>query len=200
MFLPVMFLPFFSGRALVLLIPGLLQNLLTGNEFQFSGVFQYDGILIAAVFVCSIWGLQYLLDHWPGREKIWQWTLLAAVLIGFMLRSPVKPINFPVELFGENPRWEAFREMIALVPDDAAVAAQTNIVPHLSHREHAHMLGREPMAVDMVLVDAQDSFGFPDTESFQRYIDSYLDSGLYSVIYARDERFAVIVRNGLLEQ
>ncbi len=196
LFLPVAFLPLFSAGALALLIPGLAENLLTTFESQFTGFYQYDSVLIAGIFVGSIYGLKMLLGRWPEKEKIAKYILVAAILIGFIVRSPASPISFPLDLFKPNPHWEAFRQMAQMVPPGASVAAQTNLVPHLTQREHAYMLGTEPFLVDIVLIDGADLSGFTE-ETFQAYADGYMNSGQYN-FKVIDERYFILSKKTVL--
>jgi uncharacterized membrane protein len=195
-FLPLAFLPWLARWALLLFLPGLAQNLLTSFEFQFQGLYQYDAILIPMLWWAGVLGLAWLLVRKPQwAEKVW-WVLLIAIIGSFLLRSPVKPIGFPVELFGTRPRWAAFRQMVQLVPEQASVAAHTNLVPHLSHRQHAYMLGQEPFMVDVVLLDTSDAFGFSNFDEFQSYVDGYVELEEYRVRVIEHD-YAILTRPGL---
>lgn len=196
LFLPVAFLPTLGSLILIVLIPGLLQNLLTFFSFQFSSFYQYDAILVPGIFAASVYGLKYFLTRFPGYRRAMQILLAVLALTGFLLRSPLNPRSFPAKLFGTNERWTAFRQMAAEVPPGVTVAAQTNLIPHLAHRQHAYMLGREPFPADMVLLDLGDSFGFPDGESFQRYLDSYTLTNRYRVKNI-GERYVILLRSDL---
>ncbi|MEK9186606.1 MAG: DUF2079 domain-containing protein, partial [Patescibacteria group bacterium] len=172
LFAPLAFLPLASGWALAMLLPGLAENLLTNFSFQFSGNYQYDSVIIPVMLVCLIYGLKNILSRWPAKEKVVFWILAGAILIAFLVRSPISPINSPWQLLQNRPEWKAYRELVKMVPPEATVAAYTNLVPHLSHREHAYMIGREKQPVEVVIADTADIFGFPSQEAFQKYIDS----------------------------
>src|SRR3989338_6984668 len=58
LFLPVVFLPILAPRELILLIPGLAQNLFTNYAPQFAGAYQYDSALIAGIFIAVVYGLE----------------------------------------------------------------------------------------------------------------------------------------------
>lgn len=198
LFLPVAFLPIFSGLAFLPMVSGLIENLLTNYQHQFSSIYHYDSVLIASIFFASVYGLKKLLEKWPNKEKYIRWLVIAVMLSGYIFRSPVNPVSFPIDLFKTNPHWAAFRQIISLVPKDPniSVAAQTNLVPHFSNREHAYMLGREPFPTDIVLIDGADLFGFKDEQDFQNYVDNYLNSGNYSVRQI-DDRYLILIRNKL---
>ncbi|MDP3729388.1 MAG: DUF2079 domain-containing protein [bacterium] len=180
-FLPVAFLPLLNWRGLILLIPGLLENLLTDFTSQFTGLYQYDSVLVASIFIGVIFGLKTILERWPSKEKLLERIGIAAVVIGFVMHSPVNPFFFPAEIFSTNQRWDAYRALVRAVPAEVPVAAHTNLVPHLANREHIAMLGTEKFIPDIILIDALDGFGFKDSESFQVYVDKYANSGNYEV-------------------
>lgn len=181
LFLPVLFLPLLSWRTLALLIPGLAENLLTDFESQFAGFYQYDAIIIPAIFIGAIYGVKYLAQTKNLPIFKIKWLILAAMLTGYFVRSPVNPVFFPTDLFKSNPRWDAYRQMVKLTPPNVSVSAHTNLTPHLSGRPHIYMLGKEPFPTDYILINAADMFGFADEESFNRYFDDYLNSGNYNL-------------------
>lgn len=196
LFLPFLFLPLFSPRTLVLLVPGLAENLLTSYPPQFSGLYHYDAILIPALFVAALHGLRSVLTRWPKQERFVRWTFVAAVLATFLLRSPIGPRFFPVDYFQTSPKEAAYRNLTKLVPSTVSVAAQTNLVPHLANRKAIHFAGYETELADTVLLDTEDRFGFPSDEDFAAYIEKYRASGKYDS-YIFDDRYVVLLNKKL---
>lgn len=209
LFLPVVFLPFFQWRAWILLIPGLAENLLTNYHFQFSGLYHYDAILIPGIFVGAIYGLNNVILQLRSETKKsvvgepveplrLHWIVLSMAIIVFLIRSPLGLANFPIDYFRDSPIKTAYRNMVRLVPKDksVSVAALTNLVPHLAHRDRIHALGSETGLMDMVLADLQDRFGFKDETEFKTYLENYLKSGLYKG-QLFDDRYLVIIHNKL---
>lgn len=194
LFLPVLFLPFFSWRSLILLFPGLAENLLTNYQFQFSGLYHYDSILIPGIFVGAVYGLQKVITRWPDKEKIIQWTFLGVAVLAFLLRSPIGVFSFPIEYFKPNSQWEAYRQLVKLVPPDLSVAANTNLVPHLAHRQFIYTVGIENGFVDMVIIDGADIFPFKSQEEMQAYIDEHLKTGAYRASLFED-RYLILLNN-----
>lgn len=194
LFLPMAFLPILSWRALILIVPGLLENLLTNYQFQFSGLYHYDAILIPGIFLGTIYGLQTVLNRWPAKEKLVKAVLAGGIALAFVLRSPISPLSFPIQYLKSTPQWEAYRQLVKLVPDGISVAANTHLVPHLTHREHVHAIGSETSLADMVIVDAADLFGFDTPENMQAYIDNYMKTGLYT-IKVFDNRYVILLNN-----
>ncbi|HEY4499512.1 MAG TPA: DUF2079 domain-containing protein [Candidatus Paceibacterota bacterium] len=177
-FLPVAFLPFFSRFAFLLLAPGLLENLLTRYGSQFSGLYQYDAVLIPGVFIGAMYGIYYL-QKYP--KQYLQYLIIGTIITGYLLRSPLNPISFPLEIFQSNPKWDSYRTILQFIPAQASVAAHTNFVPHLAQRKNIFMLGQETLEPDYLLIDATDAFGFKNEVEFNAYFDRYAESGLYEI-------------------
>ncbi len=181
LFLPAAFLPFFSWPSLFLILPGILENVLTNFPSQFSGHYQYDAVIIPGLFIGMISGLEFLSKKWfIGKEKLLGRIVLIAIFAGFLLRSPISPLLFPLDLFAGNPQRSAISELIAKVPVGASIAAPTNFVPHLTGRPEIYLLGTEPYRTGIVLLDGADLSGFADETQFQNYADSYMNSGNYT--------------------
>lgn len=191
LFAPLALLPFAAGRALFLLVPGLLENLLTTNQFQFSTFYQYDAVLIPGLIYCAIYGLRTICEHWPLRARTARIALIVGIGIGFFVRSPINPFTFPFGLFGTNERWQTFREMSRGVPEELSVAAQTNLVPHLAERKAVYQLGMERVFADVVFIDTGDAFGFGDNiEAFDAYVAQYAANPAYEV-FIIGERYMI---------
>jgi hypothetical protein len=56
------------------------------------------------------------------------------------------------------------------------------------------MIGREKQPVEVVIADTADIFGFPNQDAFQKYIDSYINSGTYKAVLF-ENRYLVIIHN-----
>lgn len=192
--IPVIGLPLFSGSAFLLLVPGLLENLLTAYQSQFTGFYQYDALLIPGIFFAAIIGAGNMMRRKPGYSKILHGALIAGMLVGFFTRSPLNPFTFPFNLFGTNERWEVYRGMLndTQMPPDASVTAQTNLLPHLSRREKIYQLGMEHVFADAAFIDTGDQFGFEgNTDAFGAYITQYTKNDAYQTTVYND-RYLVV--------
>jgi uncharacterized membrane protein len=194
LFLPLLFFPLLSWRVLVLIIPGFAENLLTDFSSQFSSIYQYDAVLIGGLFIATVFGIRTALQRLPAYGRHLCYLLLSAAIFVFFLRSPISPFTFPAELFRANPHWEAFREIKAVVPPDASVAAPTNLTPHLVRREHIYQIGYEPFMTDVLIADGADYFGFSSPEALNAHVERYMQSGAYRA-YGFRNRYLVLLRN-----
>ncbi|MBI2175425.1 MAG: DUF2079 domain-containing protein [Parcubacteria group bacterium] len=198
LFLPLAFFPFLSWRALILLVPGLAENLLTDFSSQFSSIYQYDAVLIGGLFIATVFGIRAALQRLPAYGRHLCYLLLAAAIFVFFLRSPISPFTFPAALFRANPHWEAFREIKAIIPADVSVAAPTNLTPHLARREHIYQIGYEPSMTDVLIADGADYFGFSSPEALNAHAERYMQSGAYRA-YGFRNRYLVLLRDGLAQ-
>jgi len=197
-FIPVAFLPFLAPRALILLVPGLAENLLTSYSFQFSNFYQYDAVLIAGMFIATVMGLKTIQNRWPKKEKLAVIVLSIGTLGAFFTNSPINPVTVPKELFKQNADWQTLREIINNIPDNASLTAPTTVVPHVSHRDYIYMINKEPFKTDIVLIDAADSFGFENSEAFQKYVDDYAANEEYTVEVI-DDRYIQFTKKSFSE-
>ncbi|MDO8620096.1 MAG: DUF2079 domain-containing protein [bacterium] len=194
--LPLLFLPLLSWRALILLIPGLAENLLTNYSPQFGSEYHYDALLIPGLFLGAIYGAGFFLSRFPNREKQLRVLFLCAILLGFLVRSPLRPTAFPTDYFRTTPREEAYRNLVRLVPPEVSVSAHTNLVPHLANRAKIYFAGFEPELSDIALLNTEDLFGFASAEAMNIYITRYEKSGQYN-LYVFDDRYVVLVNKKL---
>lgn len=193
---PVALLPILSWRSLVLLVPGLAQNMLSQWANMYSGQYQYDALLIAGVMVGVVYGLEVVLKKYGKYARYIFWIIAVSVGVGYLYRSPLSVAHFPSELLRENVVWDSYRDMVEMVPEGASVAAYTNLVPHLANRQEVYMLGAEPEMADVVLLDTENAFGFESVEAFQEYVDGYVTGGAYEVRQMHG-RFVVLLRKDL---
>ncbi|MDD5547287.1 MAG: DUF2079 domain-containing protein [Candidatus Pacebacteria bacterium] len=189
LFLPVAFLPLLSPISLIILIPGLAENLLSSWGAQTAGLYHYDALLIGGIFIGAVYGAKNFLNIFNSKEKYLRWALIILPITAFLMRSPISPISFPIELFRANDHWESYRQIVENMPSKASISAETHIIPHLSNREKIYKLGDEPEMTDIVIIDGSDLSGFNNEESFQKYADSYMETGKYNFTAIKDRYF-----------
>ena len=198
LFAPLAGMALFSFPGMLLLTPGLAENLLTNFSSQYSGNYQYDALLLPGLFISSILGISYILKNWPNKKGNLKKILISTIFLSYLLRSPVSPIYFPFEILEKNPIRDGYSKLVSNIPENASVSANTNLVPHISQRTKIYMLGSEPEAADIILADGADIFGFKNPEDFESYLNSYLESELYDLSFT-EGRYIKIIRKDLLK-
>lgn len=117
--------------AAIALLP-LLNNLTTSFGYQYKIEYHYQTLIAPVLLAASVVGI----SRFSGaRVRTALTTLLvAASLFGAYMWGPygrpTPPMNDPNDRFSQIAR-----EALDLIPDDAAVSAQWQFVPHLTHRE-----------------------------------------------------------------
>ncbi len=191
--LPIAFLPLFGGGALIMLLPGLAENLLTNFSHQYEGLYQYDAILIPGIFITAIFGLKNIRKRFPAYTRVVIILFICAVGVSYVARSAVSPIHVRTWLLGESSKIEVYRQFIRLVPARASVAAPTNLVPHLTQRDRVYVVGSERIAPDIVFIDGADRFGFHGDADFEAYVQKYLKSPAYTYTVAQN-RYILLIK------
>ena len=133
---PVGFLSFMSKKAaaIILIIPILLENLVSNYQYQHSIFFQYIYGSCAILFYLAI------VNYAELSEKTRRFLGSFAICMGIML-APVcalsKTYYFDVYKY-DRERCEVIDEALQKIPQDASVSASTFFVPHLANRDYIY--------------------------------------------------------------
>lgn len=135
------FLPLFDPLSLILTIPNGLARFLTQLPQRWIIRFQYGAILSPLLTFGTIYGMRNLLnwtDRW-GRLKTYFPRLLVVILITAPLIETARtgtPLfkMLTLSTYSYSSAYQVNRELLARIPKDASVMAQSAFVPHLTHR------------------------------------------------------------------
>lgn len=160
MLIPMMFLPLFGGSKRVLMLYALAFIGLVSRKHVYSYHFQYSAVLLP-FFVASIPGATKQVTEWLAAKGVvptaahLRRTLMWGMLTATLLLSSRFGAFVPNGVFkgGWNrlnrrltpekaDRYEAVREMVAMIPEDGSVSATNGLVPHVSNREFVHKYPR----------------------------------------------------------
>jgi uncharacterized membrane protein len=146
MLAPLAFLPVLRWRGGLLVIYGLVVSLFSNRGPLFELGFQYAFLLLAPAFVAALLALRDLAP-WTRRRFLTTAGLLATVGVvhyGFIYpRHQFKAGFGSVDLtfsLEEKDRYEELQELIALIPPDASVTANEEVVPHVATRKKVETL------------------------------------------------------------
>ncbi|MEM2911358.1 MAG: DUF2079 domain-containing protein [Candidatus Bathyarchaeia archaeon] len=166
-FAPLIFLPLLAPLELSLSFPWIFAALISEYSPYYEPYFQYYGFIAGQVFLSAIFGAKNLLkkntatkNHSEIEKK-----LMALILILSLISSiAVSPLGLPlltrrkVEITDHT---KILHKAIALIPSNASVATQNDILPHLAQREKIFILGWPmEMDVDFILLDLKSSHVF----------------------------------------
>lgn len=152
---PLLFLPLFAGRKLILTLYGLIFIGLADLKYHYSLHFQYSAILFPVLFVAlpdSIYRIRQ--SSWLSFLQLKQSSLTTSLVFTCLFASLLTSYKFGVlwpntsfragwNRLDRNPneeriqRYQFLREMIAEIPVEASVCATNSIAPHISNRSYA---------------------------------------------------------------
>ncbi len=173
---PLAFLPLFSWWGILLLAPiGL--NAASANSLQAGFMLYYSAPIIPFLFVGIIFGLKNLIQH--NTNKFW-------ILLGLCLYLAI----FNVHRYSQDSieaRHKTGSAMLQSIPENVPLAAQGSLVPHISHREHIHILPRMEASDEYIALDlAGNHFPMTRKELLDIY-KSIKNNPKYQEIFNQDD-------------
>ncbi|MEM3700801.1 MAG: DUF2079 domain-containing protein [Candidatus Bathyarchaeia archaeon] len=167
-FVPIIFLPLLAPLELSLSFPWIFAALLSEYPPYYEPYFQYFGFIVGQIFVAAIHGAKRLLltekNSHRNHPKIERKIMALILILSLASAVAVSPIGLPaltrrkVEITSHT---QALHEVLSLIPSNASVATQNDILPHLAQREQIHVLGW-PMEteIDYIILDLKSSHVF----------------------------------------
>ena len=199
---PVGFLALFGPEILLIGLPLLLANLLSGFPFQYSGILHYSAPLAAFAVMAAIVGSQRLrrlnrrvalaLHH----QRLWRaYRSYALLIVWLLLWSLGSQIAWGYTPLGRQFRhvWPVVSEHQRLlarfsqqIPRDAALSTTATLHPQLSHRQRIYEFPALADS-DYVLLDLAATTGWAMHPTAMRdQVQTLLASGQWTVQDAAD--------------
>jgi len=178
------FLPLLNPAALGA-APLLAANLLSTHPAQHDLTLQYPVLIYALLFASAVLTIRWLAHSpalMPLRRRL-QLTrastaiVLAVVLLateaaGWMFGSPLGPRRFDAERYQRTSHHVVVDRVLAAVPPEAPVSAQSGLLPHLSQRREVWEFPRLENAAFVVV----DRTAWRSSQSRDTGYDRVLDS------------------------
>lgn len=157
--LPLIGLPLWTRRyeRYILLIPYVLVNLMSDYQYQHDLFFQYGFGSTACLIYLAAVNLSDMKDYWLRVT-----ALLAAVAVSAVCFCSVilpEAVRYPVKCIQYEERYDAIREVLNTIPEDATVTASTFYTTELSDRRclyDIHYAKRENLLSSQYVVLAVD--------------------------------------------
>ncbi|MCS6801999.1 MAG: DUF2079 domain-containing protein [Chloroflexota bacterium] len=187
---PFALLPF-AGLASLMALPTLGYHLLS-PEFPFAFIEKhYSVLLLPFLAFGAAQALHRLGMRSPRLLAGGVTALLGASGAAYYLIAPGPPArSYDPERFAPNPRAPVIREAIALIPRDASLLAQTDLVPHVSQRRQIYMFPDAPVfaGADYVLLDLEgNKYPLSNPEDdYDRELQQFLLNPDFETIFDRD--------------
>lgn len=165
---PMFFLPLLAPIEFFLAAPWLLAALLSEYSPYYQYYYQYFGLIAGQLFIAAIYGARNVLKppsvtlNMRTISGIEKKLVLLVVLLSLASSLAISPLGLPslstrrIEL---NSHVQMLHDVLSLVPPDASVATQNDILPHLAQREKISIFGWpkqstvDSIDVDFILVD-----------------------------------------------
>ncbi len=185
LFLPLGLLPLLGPELLVLSLPSFGYLLLSNYREQYELANQYSAVLIPWLVAAAAAGVARLLA-WRVRPAITLGLLLGATVGAYLAYGP-GPLGgrFRPDEFAVDAHVQTGREILRLIPRDASVSAQSDLVPHLTDRERVYTFPNL-FGADYIIVDTTASpWPFRPAE-FQRFLERIDRNPAWRLVVARD--------------
>lgn len=123
---------------LLMAAPQLFASIIGLSPYARVIRYQYTSVMIAPLMIAAVHGSRRLWSHRAGRLVLPVFLLVAAYVTNVMWSpSPLNRRDSQVWAVA-TARTPVLHDALALVPDDAGVAASYQLLPHLSHRRHVY--------------------------------------------------------------
>jgi uncharacterized membrane protein len=200
--MPVAFTAFLDPLTLLMAVPIMAINTLSSfpPNYQLDR-FHYSATIVPFLTVASINGLARLIKFAEPKFKhvragFLQNALLAMVLL-VTLAYQVQFGHTPIGPYFERPviteHHHKAEAMLAQIPQQAAVAAQNNLIPHLSQRQWIFILPKlshRGKQADYIALDMHSGlYPYSSIEAYCDQTSEFLASPDYGLIFADDGLF-----------
>lgn len=217
LFFPTAFLALFSPLTLLPMLPTLAVNLLSDNPFTWRlEDFHYGAPLAPFLFISALYGIRRInkwvsrpptADHRPPISHflhspaptcppLWGMLLCSLLLLTFSLvyhyYRGFTPLARPFSWPRVTAHQQRLASLLAAVPADAPLFAQSNLAPHLTQRpiiytDFAYFTGPTypaPVRAKEILLDITSFENIGGLHQFLR--QTLLESGNYQIVTAEE--------------
>jgi uncharacterized membrane protein len=188
--LPLALLPLAAPGLLLVAVPSLAANLLSSDPFMWRAEeFHYAAPVVPFAVVAAINGLKRLAGlaerALPASRPVGVLcTLLLAVSLVYHHYRGYSPLARPFYWPEVTPHHALAESVIGQIPGDAALLAQINLNPHVSHRQVLYQDFAWLDSADEVLLDVS---SLANKDDVHRYIqDRLLAGGDFGPVAAQD--------------
>ncbi|MFH0749808.1 MAG: DUF2079 domain-containing protein [Candidatus Gottesmanbacteria bacterium] len=135
------FLPLLSPGSLIAVLMDLSQYFVTGPEFSrmWSPFMHHRAILAPFLVLGTIDVLSVLKKVKLRVVYVAAFLLIVSLILQYVFHFPLNKLT-KSEYWKEEPWMQDTRQLIERVPRNASIAAQQNLVPHLSHRKEIYLV------------------------------------------------------------
>ena len=216
LFAPTAYLALLAPWVWVLALPTLALNLFSSDASQYSGLYQYDAEMIPVLIfstiealVLIVWLVQKIVAQlrvqleqrnnriaFPARRADWiahsgVLLVLLCLILFAVYHADYERGTAP---FSQQFKWPVqqahdtmAQPIIDMIPPTASVSAQSNLIPHISHRSHIYQFPYGDTVADYIFLDiTSDITPFYGSNDYINEAKSVLLNGNYGIVAAHD--------------
>jgi uncharacterized membrane protein len=193
-FAALMFLPLALRYTFILVLSFLVTRYFTTIVRSWYGYF-YGGCQETVLLICVVMlvpAVRRRLARVTLAGAAFGVPLLAACSVAlYLVVTPAQwtdLFHFTTVHYPRAPQRAAYEEVLPMIPDDASVAAQDNLVPHLATRRHIYRIERDVIGrVDYILIDENGRIIPPLTVSrHEDFMKRVFASPQYECVFSED--------------
>ena len=169
---PLGFIPLASPTNILLSLPPVLLNITSEFDLQKKLYIHYALPIVPFLFISLLAGMENICKKFPQKRQV-----ILTVFCVYLLMMNVHDLkSYPItrhDILGH--------ELIASLPQQATIAAQTSIIPHLQRSHQASLLPYN-LDADYIIFD-QERFTWPmSDDEFQTILQSFMDNPNYDLL------------------
>ena len=197
--------------AVLLAAPSILLNALSNTPTQYSGQHQYNADIAPFLLIALLEGLvvarRLIAWAWPWLRAVYvRWLrqpslagMLALVTLGGLglMQAATVTGEQVDEIWHEWPAPSAHTRLLptvlAMIPAGASVSAQSELVPHLSHRAQIFQFPDGIAEAQYIVLDTRsDYYPEPDWPHYVAALQPFYHSHRYQVLYDHDGYILIV--------
>ncbi len=196
--LPLLFVPLLA----TILFQFASRFLDLAHPIRWTIYYQYSLELAVLFSVSTIYVLDMILKKFIWKYSViilFSFLALSSLISNITLHSPLK--NLAKADFYKDKEWMIdTRIILSMVPENASVAGQNNLLPHISHRQKLYLLPNVNDA-DFVVFDlhsGQDNWNFynQNLEKTKAQLFMLLNNGDYTVLASAGDAY-ILKKSGI---
>jgi hypothetical protein len=188
-FLPLAFLPFVALGEQFLWLPPYLLIMLTPGDIRLFNA-HHIAAFLGILFVSVATTIARLPVRWARLATV---ALAGAAVVGYLAWSAYPGGRaFNPARYASDEHVQIGQEVLAQVPPDAAVAAQSRLAVHLAARKRMALFPwlDQSWTPQMILLDEKDTNPYPLTpDRLKKFIREYEARPTYKIVLERDGYF-----------
>jgi uncharacterized membrane protein len=162
LFVPFLFFGLMSPLAL-LYVPLILERMLSINPWHWSTARHYSLTIAPIIVLASADGIRRVARRPRMRRRVPVFATAVAALAlavnGYLATKFQLNDLAKASFYTESAREKRIERALSVIPPDASVTAQFNMVAHLSQRDEIFELGPSSPTAEYLVADVDDYFG-----------------------------------------